>query len=58
MEYYFKVLEIDEQLNDQKSQVTVLGAIGIVYHNQSDYDKALEYYFKALKIGEQIRRQK
>ena len=30
--------------------------IGIVYGNQSDYNKAIEYYFKALKICEEIDR--
>ncbi|MEW6772845.1 MAG: tetratricopeptide repeat protein [Bacteroidota bacterium] len=37
-----------------KLKSDVLANIGIVYQNQSQYNKALEYYFSALKICEEL----
>ncbi|PCH93581.1 MAG: hypothetical protein COB85_06745 [Bacteroidetes bacterium] len=55
LQYYFKALEINEQLNDRKGISSTLGNIGIVYDNQGDYPRSLEYYFKALQIGEELK---
>jgi tetratricopeptide (TPR) repeat protein len=35
-------------------EAKALNSIGIVYHNQKNYDKALEYYFKALELAKDI----
>ncbi len=55
LEYYFKAMQVDEELNNKKRIASHLGNIGIVYRNQADYAKALEYYLKALKIDEKLR---
>jgi tetratricopeptide (TPR) repeat protein len=54
LEYYFKALKINEEIDDKQGEASNLGNIGIVYEEQGNYSNALEYYFKALKINEEI----
>ncbi len=57
-EYYEKAYDIYDKLpqtNDiKKSKASILGNIGFMYRNQSDYPKALDYYQKSLIIFEEI----
>lgn len=55
LDYYFKAMKVDEELNNKKRIASHYGNIGIVYRNQADYSKALEYYLKALKIDEELK---
>jgi len=50
LEYFFKAINIVEEIGDKKYIAGITSNIGIVYERQNDYPKALEYYFKALKI--------
>jgi tetratricopeptide (TPR) repeat protein len=50
LEYYFKALRINEEIENKEGQAINLGNIGNVYSDQGNYAKALDYYFKALKI--------
>jgi len=54
LEYYFKALKMDEEMDNKSGIAADLGNIGIVYRNQGDYPKALEYYFKALKMRKEL----
>ena len=50
LDNYFRALQINEELNNQRGIYSQFNNIGLVYHKQSDYPQALNYYFKALKI--------
>ena len=52
LEYYYKSLEIDEELNDDEGIAVTLNNIGGVYKSQGDYDKAIEIHHKALSYAE------
>ena len=54
LEYYFKALKMNEELDRKTAVSTNLGNIGNVYYSQGDYPKVLEYYFKALKMDEEL----
>ncbi|MCW9021197.1 MAG: tetratricopeptide repeat protein, partial [Flavobacteriales bacterium] len=45
-----KSLELKEKIKETSSISTILGNIGIVYHDQNNFDKALEYYQKGLAV--------
>lgn len=61
---YEKALNITEKYLDdpdktiktkaKKLWANIIGNIGVVFHEQGNFAKALEYYFKALKINEEI----
>jgi class 3 adenylate cyclase/Tfp pilus assembly protein PilF len=54
LEYFFKALQINEEINDKQGIAHNVGNIGIVYKAQGDYNKALEYYNKALNIYQEL----
>ncbi len=54
LEYYFKSLKINEELERKSGIAANLGNIGVVYRLQSEYSKALNYFLKALKINEEL----
>jgi len=54
LDYYFKALNMEEEVGDKDRQADVTGNIGIVYKEQGDNTKALKYYFEALKIKEEV----
>ncbi|MBN4081640.1 tetratricopeptide repeat protein, partial [bacterium AH-315-C07] len=54
LEYYFKALQMDEELGDKAGIAAAFGNIGLIYSDQGDYSKALEYCYKALKMDEEM----
>ena len=50
LHYYFRSLEIQEQLDLRGNMSNSYNNIGIVYRYLEDYDKALEYYQKSLVL--------
>lgn len=52
--YYFKALDISEQLGNKYLIATWLGNIGNVYEEQLEHQKALEFYYKSLEINEEL----
>jgi tetratricopeptide (TPR) repeat protein len=52
LDYYFRALNIAEELKDHRRISSWYGNVGLVYMEQSNYDKALEYFFNALNIAE------
>jgi adenylate cyclase len=54
IEYFFKALKINEELNDTIKIAEIFGNIGNVYGLQGNNSEALEYYNKALKIFEKL----
>lgn len=55
LEYNFKSLKINQQLNDSTNIGGDYGNIGIIYLNKKEYDKALEYDFMSLDIFEKLK---
>ncbi|MBN4049644.1 tetratricopeptide repeat protein [Bacteroidales bacterium AH-315-N07] len=53
LEYYFKALQISENLNEMDQMASSFNRIGIVYQIQEDTENAIKYFLKALKIREQ-----
>jgi class 3 adenylate cyclase/Tfp pilus assembly protein PilF len=57
-ELYEKAYDIYDKLQQtkeiKKSKASILGNIGFMYRNQSDYPKALDYYQRSLLIFEEI----
>jgi len=49
-ELFLKVLHINEKNNDSLSISRSLNNIGLAYHNQKAYTKALEYFGRSLEI--------
>lgn len=54
LDYSFKALNLNKELEDNNSIATQLSNIGTVYHDQKEYQKALDYSFKALKMDEEL----
>ena len=54
LEYFQQSLALFELLNDKHRVAVVLGNIGLVYRNLSEYGKAVEFYHKALEIDEEL----
>jgi len=54
LNYYFKALKINEELENKRGISSDLGNIGNAYNRQADFSKALDYYFRALKINDEI----
>ena len=52
LEYYYKSLEIDEELSDDEGIAVTLNNIGGIYKSQGDYDKAIEIHHRALSYAE------
>lgn len=50
MYYYFKALEIYEELNDHNGIASVYNNIGLQYKNNANYDQAFQYLQKSLKF--------
>lgn len=53
-QYAHMALTISRELYDKENEANALNRLGIVYHNFSDYNKALEYYIQSLTIREEI----
>lgn len=53
---YLRQISLVEELHGKESEEAAISYnnIGLVYHEQGNYGKALEYYFKALVIMEKI----
>lgn len=54
LEYFFKALKINEQINERTGIAQNFGNIGIIYKTQKDYTNALVYYSKALAMFEML----
>jgi len=54
IEYYLRVIVLQEELGDQKSLANAYVDIGSVYSTLSDNENALEFYSKALQLFEEI----
>lgn len=54
LQYYEKVLQIDESLNDIAAKATDLNNIGSIHLTLGEFDKALERYNQALEIVERM----
>jgi len=54
LNYYFRALKIQENINNKKGILTGCGAIGNVYVGLKKPDEALKYYERALKIANEI----
>ncbi len=57
VEYYLRVLDINQQLNNQKGIQLVSNNLGMIYIDLEQYDKAIQYLQKALQISKQSRQQ-
>jgi class 3 adenylate cyclase len=58
LEFYFKALKVNEEINNDEAIAQNLGNIGIVYKALNDYANALEYYHKAIAIFEKLQDRK
>jgi class 3 adenylate cyclase/Tfp pilus assembly protein PilF len=54
LDYFFRSLKVNEEINERKGIANNFGNIGIVYKTQGDYKLALEYYAKALEMFEEL----
>ncbi|MES2592149.1 MAG: tetratricopeptide repeat protein [Bacteroidota bacterium] len=54
LEYHYKSLKLQEEIQDEQGIATSLNSIGMIYSNQGDAPKALEYCQKSLKIVERL----
>lgn len=53
-QYAHMALTISRELYDKENEANALNRLGVVYHNFSDYNKALEYYIQSLTLREEI----
>ncbi len=49
-----QVVEIADELKDQKLKMSALNNLGISYFNWTDYSKALNYYLKYTRVAEEL----
>ncbi|HXP53227.1 MAG TPA: histidine kinase, partial [Bacteroidia bacterium] len=54
LEYYFKALKVDSEMNNKNSIAVNIGNIGNIYGILGERDKALDYALKALSIDEEL----
>jgi serine phosphatase RsbU (regulator of sigma subunit)/Tfp pilus assembly protein PilF len=54
LEFYFKCIEIDNELKNKQGVASSYNNIGLAYKNQGRIEEGLNYYTKALKIQEEI----
>lgn len=54
LDYYFKALQLNEKLKNNKGITNNYTNIGLVYFDQTNYEKALAYFTKSLLIHEKI----
>ena len=54
MEVLLQALQINEKINNVDGKGRNLNNIGLIYHNQDDYQQALSYYFKAKPLAEEL----
>lgn len=54
LEYYFKALDIYQEIHQKNSISKAYNNIGIVYKSQDNFPKAIGYFLKALKIQQEI----
>jgi serine phosphatase RsbU (regulator of sigma subunit) len=57
VEYYGKVLEINQQLNNQAAVQRVSNTLGGIYLDLENYEKAIQYLQKANQLSKQFRQQ-
>lgn len=50
LDYYFKSLNISEELDDNLGLAINYGNIGDIYQELGEYEKALSYHFRSIKI--------
>src|SRR4030042_6997139 len=56
-EYYRKVLEINQQLNNQAAIQRVSNTLGGIYLDLENYEKAIQHFQKALQLSKKFRQQ-
>ena len=56
-DYYLRVLEVNQQDNNQKGVQLVSNALGMIYIDLEQYDKAIQHLQKALQLSKQFRQQ-
>jgi serine phosphatase RsbU (regulator of sigma subunit) len=56
-EYYLKILDINQQLNNQKGIQRVATTLGMIYIDLENNEKAIQYLQKALQLARQFRQQ-
>ena len=54
LKYYFRSLDIFEQLNDKSGVAEILSNIAVLYSNQLDYENSAKYSLQALEINTQL----
>jgi len=54
IDYFTRILKIEEEIGDKDGITDALTYIGIIYQDKGDYAKAIDYYTKSLKIEEGI----
>lgn len=55
LDYYFRSLRINEELNNRRKMCVAYGNIGIALKMLKQYNNAMEYYSKALEIGRELK---
>jgi serine phosphatase RsbU (regulator of sigma subunit) len=56
-EYYLRVLDMNQRLNNQKGIQLVSNNLGMIYIDLEQYDKAIQHLQKALQLSKQFRQQ-
>jgi len=56
-EYYSRILEINQQLNNQAAIQRVSNTLGGIYLDLENYEKAILHFQKALQLSKQFRQQ-
>ncbi|MES2514729.1 MAG: tetratricopeptide repeat protein [Bacteroidota bacterium] len=54
LEYFYKSIEVFEDLGDEKVMVRTYNNIGFIYKNLGEYDKSLESFKKALTLAQKL----
>lgn len=54
MELFYESLGIFEEINSKQGISTALNGIGIIYHEQNNFDKALECFLKCYDINKEL----
>jgi signal transduction histidine kinase len=52
IDYYFKSLELEEKMKNNKKLWSIANEIALTYENMDDFGKSLEFLLKALKYAE------
>jgi tetratricopeptide (TPR) repeat protein len=54
MEFFYESLNLFEKVESKVGICTALNGLGIIYHEQGNFDKALEFFLKCYEINKEI----